>query len=86
MYKREVMLESDTGLHTKFVSILVKEASKYISEINLRKEEQNYNAKSIMGLLSMGAAKGDVLTIEAKGEDEKEAVNTLTVLIKNMRE
>lgn len=86
MYKEEVVLENKTGLHARPASQFVKEASKHKSEINLIKEGQKYNAKSIMGLLSMGAAKGDVLTIEAEGDDEKEAVNTLVEFIKNLKE
>lgn len=86
MYKEEVVLENKTGLHARPASLFVKEASKYKSNINLIKENQKYNAKSIMGLLSMGAGKGVVLTIEAEGEDEKEAVNSLVEFIKNLKE
>ncbi|OLS02086.1 HPr family phosphocarrier protein [Tissierella creatinophila] len=86
MYREEVVLENKTGLHARPASMFVKEASTYKSDINLIKEDQKYNAKSIMGLLSMGAAKGDVLTIEAEGEDEKEAVNSLIEFIKNLKE
>lgn len=86
MYKQEVILESETGLHARPASMFVKEASKYKCDINLIKADQKYNAKSIMGLLSMGAAKGDTLIIEAEGEDEKEAVDALVEIIKNMKE
>lgn len=86
MYKREVILESKTGLHARPASIFVREASKYKSDINIIKENQKYNAKSIMGILSMGASKGDVLTIEAEGEDEKEAVDSLVENIKGIKE
>ena len=86
MYKQEVVLESETGLHARPASLFVKEAAKYKCEINLMKGEQKYNAKSIMGLLSMGAAQGDVLVIEAEGEDEKEAVDALVEIVKNMKE
>lgn len=86
MYKEEIKLENKTGLHARPASIFVKEAGKFKSEITLIKEEQRYNAKSIMGILSMGASKGDVLIIEAEGEDEKEAVDSLVGLIKSMKE
>lgn len=86
MYKQEVILESETGLHARPASMFVKEASKYKCDINLIKADQKYNAKSIMGLLSMGAAKGDTLIIEAEGEDEKEAVDALVEIIKDMKE
>lgn len=86
MYKEEVKLENKTGLHARPASIFVKEAAKFKSEITLIKEGQRYNAKSIMGILSMGASKGDLLTIEAEGEDEKEAVDSLVELMKSMKE
>lgn len=86
MYKEEVKLENKTGLHARPASIFVKEAAKFKSEITLIKEGQRYNAKSIMGILSMGASKGDFLTIEAEGEDEKEAVDSLVELMKSMKE
>ncbi len=86
MYKEKVKLENKTGLHARPASIFVKEATNYKSEITLIKEEQRYNAKSIMGVLSMGASKDDILIIEAEGDDEKEAVNSLVELIKSMKE
>nr|WP_300002870.1 HPr family phosphocarrier protein [Tissierella sp.] len=85
MYKEEVVLESETGLHARPASLFVKEAAKYTSDINLIRKEQKYNAKSIMGLLSMGAAQGDTLVIEAEGEDEEAAVKALVEIVKNMK-
>lgn len=81
MYSDEIVLQNETGLHARPASIFVQEASKYISNINLIMKKQRYNAKSIMGLLSMGASKGDAFIIEAEGEDEKEAVNALINLL-----
>lgn len=86
MYREEVVLENKTGLHARPASLFVKDASRYKSDINLIKDDQKYNAKSIMGLLSMGAGKADVLTIEAEGEDEKEAVTSLVKFIKSLKE
>lgn len=81
MFKGNVVLENKTGLHARPASMLVKEASKYSSQIKLMKDDKEYNAKSIMGILSMGAGKGTKLTIIADGEDEKEAVESLKALI-----
>lgn len=83
MYKEDVTITNETGLHARPASLFVKEASKYTSHINLIKDGKEYNAKSIMGLLSMGAGKGDVLTIQAEGEDEEEAVKDLVDLLVN---
>ncbi|MTI47549.1 HPr family phosphocarrier protein [Sporosalibacterium faouarense] len=83
MYKVEVELKNETGLHARPASVFVKEASGYSSEIFVIKDEKTYNGKSIMGILSMGAGKGDKIILQADGEDEKEAVEALKSLIEN---
>lgn len=83
MYTEKITLKSELGLHAKPASLLVKEASKYHSDIRIIKDEQEYNAKSIMGLLSLGIAKGEKIVLKAEGEDEEEAVKGLIKLIKN---
>ena len=81
MQKIEIVLKNETGLHARPASLFVKEATKYTAEIKVIKDEKEYNAKSIIDILSMGAAKGDSLAIKADGEDEKEAVIALKELI-----
>lgn len=83
MYSQEVVLTNKSGFHARPASLFVKEASKYISDIKLMKGQKEYNGKSIMGILTMGAAMGDKIFIQASGEDEKEAVDNLVDLIKN---
>lgn len=83
MYKEEVVLKNETGLHARPASIFVKEASQFSSDIKVVKDGKEFNGKSIMGILSMGAGKGDILTIKAEGEDEENAVKTLVDLISN---
>ncbi|QIB27622.1 HPr family phosphocarrier protein [Caloranaerobacter azorensis] len=83
MYTAEVELKNETGLHARPASIFVKEASKYASDIKIIKNGKEYNAKSIMGILSLGAGKGDKLTITAEGEDEKQAIQALKALVEN---
>lgn len=83
MYKKEVTLEGISGIHARPAAVLVKESSKYSSNIEIIKDGQEYNAKSIMSVLSMGIVKGDKIIIKAEGEDEKEAVESLVYLIKN---
>ncbi|CAK7034499.1 HPr family phosphocarrier protein [Tissierella carlieri] len=83
MVQREIVLLNDTGLHARPASMIVKEAAKYISEIKIIKNEKEYNAKSIMSILSMGAIKGDCLVIRAIGEDEEKAVEELGDFIEN---
>ncbi len=83
MYKAEVVLDNETGLHARPASLLVKEAAKYKSDIKIIKDDKEYNGKSIMGIISMGADKGTKLTIVAEGMDEKEVALSLKDLIEN---
>ncbi|MBZ2175972.1 HPr family phosphocarrier protein [Schnuerera sp. xch1] len=83
MFKEEIILTNETGLHARPASLFVKKASKFSSEIIVTKNGKEYNAKSIMGILSMGAAKGDTISIEAEGNDEEEAIKALINLVKN---
>lgn len=82
----KVILGNEVGLHARPAALLIKEASKYKSQINIIKEEKNYNGKSIISILSMAAIKGDELTVLAEGEDEAEAVNSLKEFIANYKD
>ncbi|MFY9214816.1 MAG: HPr family phosphocarrier protein [Tissierellaceae bacterium] len=81
MYIEKVVLELETGLHARPALKLVNTASKFSSEIKLIIDGEEFNAKSIMGLLSIGATKGDVFIIKAEGEDAKEAVEGIKKVI-----
>ncbi len=81
MYIEKVTLQLETGLHARPASALAKEASRYSSDIKLVRDGEEFNAKSIMGLLSLSAAKGDVFIIKAEGEDAKEAVEGIKYII-----
>lgn len=81
MLRKEVTLQNEEGLHARPASMLAQKASKFASEIKIIKNNTEYNAKSIMALLSMGAAKGESLMIQASGEDESTAVEALVQLI-----
>lgn len=83
MEKITVVLTNESGLHARPSSLFIKEVSKYKSEVSIVKDGQSYNAKSIMGILSMGASKGDTLTINAEGVDEKEVVAALKKLVES---
>ncbi|KUO68572.1 MAG: phosphocarrier protein HPr [Clostridia bacterium BRH_c25] len=83
MYKVDVVLKNETGLHARPAHIFVTEASKFKSEIILKRDQDEYDAKSIISVLCMGAFKGDTFTIIAEGEDEMPAVEALKVLIDN---
>lgn len=83
LYQSDAKLENTTGLHARPASIFVKEAAQFKSDISVIKDTKECDAKSLISLLSLGAGKGTKLTIKAEGEDEKEAVESLKVLIAN---
>ncbi|MCT4593925.1 MAG: HPr family phosphocarrier protein [Anaeromicrobium sp.] len=83
MYKREVTVQNETGLHARPASIFVKEANKYTSNISISIGQKIFNAKSIMGILSAGIKKGTKIEISADGKDSKEAVDNLVSLVES---
>ena len=74
MYKVEAVISNKLGLHARPASLFVKEAGKYDSVIKVIKNGKEYDSKSIIGILSMGAVEGDRIILSAEGSDEKEAV------------
>lgn len=81
MTKIEIQLKNETGLHARPASMFVKEASKYSCDIKIIKDGKEFNGKSIMGILSMGVQKGDIITVQADGEDENKALDSLKTLV-----
>ncbi|MEW9121364.1 MAG: HPr family phosphocarrier protein [Thermotaleaceae bacterium] len=86
MQRREAILQNESGLHARPASIFVKEASKYLSQIKVIKAGKEYNAKSIVALLSMGAGQNESIIIQADGQDEEIAVKELYDLLYGMKE
>lgn len=80
LQEREFVIKNKTGLHARPASVFVKKASSYKSQITLKKGNQTVNAKSIISLLSLGAGKGDKITIITEGEDEEIAMTGLLEL------
>ena len=74
MTKRSIQIKLENGLEARPVALLVQEASKYESRIYIQVEERRVNAKSIMGMMSLGLNNGEVLTVSAEGADEDVAV------------
>lgn len=76
-------VEHEVGLHARPASLFVQNASRFKSAIKIRYEDKEVNAKSILSLLTLGVNKGAVITIQAEGEDEIQAVDTLAQLVKD---
>lgn len=85
MYEKTVLIRNATGLHARPATDFVSVAKTFKSRITISCEEEgekiSANAKSIVMLLSLGAGQGTLVTLTAEGEDEIEAVDTLTALI-----
>ncbi len=76
-------VKSKVGLHARPASMLVNLAMEFESEIKVQKGDKVANAKSIMGILSIAAQKGDKVLVTAEGSDEEAAINALEDLFNN---
>ena len=81
MIKRDVTITNNIGLHARPATFFIQKANSYKSLVWIEKEDRKINAKSLLGVLSLGIAQGMTVTISADGQDELEAVNGLSELI-----
>ena len=81
MTRRETRIVNRLGLHARAAAQLVRMANEYNSDISLIKSNQQANAKTIMEVLMLGAAQGEDLIVEARGDDEEHAVEAIVQLI-----
>lgn len=81
VYKKEVTVKNESGLHARPASLFVKEANKFQSEIMVVFNDQEVQAKSILGVMSLGAKQGSRVLLKARGEDAPEAVKQLAAFI-----
>ncbi len=77
MRKEKIEVKNKLGLHARVAAMIVKEASKYNSDLYLEKNGIRANCKSILGLLALGAAKGSTLELTAEGSDEDKALEAI---------
>jgi phosphotransferase system HPr (HPr) family protein len=75
-----VLITNRVGLHARPARLLVQTAAQFRSQISLQCGERKANAKSIVGVLKLGASKGVTLTVRAEGDDAEEALHALTAL------
>ena len=81
MIKQEMTIINKLGLHARASTKLTQTASQFASEIWIERNGRKVNAKSIMGVMMLAAAKGSVVSIEANGTDEGLAIDALQHLI-----
>lgn len=77
MVVKEIVINKMTGLHSKFAAVFIHKASNFKSNVWIEKEERKANAKSLLGLLSLGIDKGSKITMIVEGDDEQEAAKEL---------
>ena len=83
MYTQEITVQNEVGLHARPATYFIQKANEFKSGIWGEKEERRVNAKSLLGVLSLGIVKGTNIALIADGSDEKEAVDALVSLIQN---
>jgi len=83
MIRKDTVVKNRAGLHARPAALIVQTAGQYESNIFIEKDSEKINAKSIMGLLTMGAAFNTELIISAEGPDEEAAVNSLVELFES---
>lgn len=77
MTTREITIQIPNGLEARPVAMLVQVASQYQSEIHIESKGRNVNAKSIMGMMTLGLSSGETVVVTAKGEDEAQALQNI---------
>ncbi len=77
----EIMITNASGLHARPATFFIQKANFYKSTILIEKDNRKVNAKSLLGVLSLGIAKGMTVTLTAEGQDEDAAIEGLVSLI-----
>lgn len=81
MISQNITIRNSVGLHARPATFFIQKANSYKCSIWVEKEDCRVNAKSLLGVLSLGISKGTNITIIADGVDEADAVKGLTQLI-----
>ena len=81
MFSKEVTVNNQVGLHARPATFFIQKANEFKSTIWVEKDERRVNAKSLLGVLSLGIVKGTTINLIADGPDEEAAVAALVELI-----
>ena len=81
MYTQEIVVNNEVGLHARPATFFIQKANEFKSSIWVEKDERRVNAKSLLGVLSLGIVKGTAINLIADGPDEEAAINALVELI-----
>jgi len=80
MISREFVVLNELGFHARVASRIVREMRKYNSSVHVKKEGRDFDLKNVTGVMTARAKRGDVLTVEIVGDDEKLALEALEAL------
>lgn len=83
MFSKEVVVQNQVGLHARPATFFIQKANEFKSSVWVEKDDRKVNAKSLLGVLSLGITKGTQINIMADGADEEAAVITLVNLIES---
>ena len=81
MYTEKSVVKRESGLHNKQATYFIQKANEFRSSIWIEADDRKINAKSLLGVLSMGIATGTELTLIAEGPDEEAAVKSLSAML-----
>jgi phosphocarrier protein len=81
MIEKDIVIKNRAGIHTRPAAMIVKLAAKYKSEIYLKRDGFGINAKSIIGVMTLAAEQGAILTLCVDGSDEEEAAEVIGNLL-----
>ena len=81
MYTKTAVINIEVGLHARPATFFIQKANEFQSSVWVEKDERRVNAKSLLGVLSLGIVKGTEITLIGDGPDEKNAVDTLASLV-----
>lgn len=83
MYVKDVTVQNQVGLHARPATFFIQKANEFKSSIWVEKEERRVNAKSLLGVLSLGIMGGTDIRVIADGSDEEQAVEGLIKLVQS---
>ena len=81
--KKDVLVQNQVGLHARPATFFIQKANEFKSSVWVEKDERRVNAKSLLGVLSLGIVGGTSIDIIADGSDEQEAVDSLVALVES---
>lgn len=81
MFVKEAIVKCESGLHNRQATYFVQKANEFSSNIWVESENRKMNAKSLLGIMSLGIVTGATVTLSAVGSDEEAAVNALEALL-----